>query len=101
MTGHTLVPYIDYDQNIFDTHALKEGKKLLTAAFLVAIIISLRHVCRLLSFIVVVRSIRILLNIGTRSHTISNNTTLGLRYAPLASNIIQNKVDMSLIADSG
>ena len=101
MTGHTLVPDIDNDQNIFDTHALQEGEKLLAATFLVAVIISFRHVCRLLGIVVIVGFIRIRLSIRTRSHSISHDATLSLRYATLAGNIVQNKVDMSLIADCG
>ena len=93
------MPYVDNDQNVFDSHALKERKKLLTATFFVAIIISLSHICRLLSLIVVVWFIWVLLDIGTRGYSIGDDTALGLSDATLASNIVQNKVYMSLIAD--
>ena len=73
----------------------------MTATFLVAVIISFRHVCRLLGIVIIVGFIRIRLNIRTRGHSIGNDAALGLRYATLAGNIVQNKVDMSLIADCG
>ena len=93
------MPYVDDDQNVFDPHALQERKKLLTATFFVAIIISLRHICRLLCFVVVVWFIGVLFNIWTRGDSVGNDTALSLSDATLASNIVQNQVDMSLIAD--
>ena len=71
----------------------------MSAAFFIAIIISLSHICRLLSFVVVVWLVRVLFDIGARGDSIGNDTALGLCDASLPSDIVKNQVYMSLIAD--
>ena len=47
MAWHSLMPNIDNDEDVFDSHSLQEGEKFLTASFFITVIVALGDIGRL------------------------------------------------------
>ena len=49
VAGHSLMPNVNDDEDVLDSHALQQRKQLLTTAFFVAVVIAFCHVRGLLT----------------------------------------------------
>mmetsp|Transcript_8486 Transcript_8486/g.11693 ORF Transcript_8486/g.11693 Transcript_8486/m.11693 type:complete len:286 (+) Transcript_8486:1316-2173(+) len=75
--GHALVPNVDHDENVFYAHSLQQGEQLLTAALLVAIVVTFSNVGGL--FIVIDVAVVLLVRIlAACRHAISHDATFSL-----------------------
>ena len=95
VTRHALVPNINNDQDVFDPHSLQKRQKLLATAFLIAVIVTFSHICWFFS----ISKWLLIGTIRAWSDSVGHNAAFSLGNASLASNVIEHKVDMGLVAD--
>lgn len=102
MAWHSLMPNIDNDEDVFDSHSLQEGEKFLTASFFITVIVALGDIGRLFAItklVLFVVIFGIIWTIGSWGNSISYNAAFCLGDASFASHIIEHQVHMGLITD--
>ena len=91
------MPNVNDNQDVFYAHALQKWQKFLSAAFFIAIIVSFCHIGGLIA-------VNAILVISTtfraRCYAIGYDTAFSLCDTSFASHVVENKVNMSLVADS-
>ena len=99
------MPHEDHHHDVLNAHSLQQAKQFLTAAILIAIIISFRYIgggLRILEPILVNILIPLhlwLFLVITWCNPVSNYAWLGLLDVPLPLNVAQYQINMVLIAD--